>query len=351
MMKVDKIYDFVYLTNTPSFYKLNLCNEIAKKHSLLLVLYGYDSAAVNENINNFRDRNFDFYFLHKGPLNSRCKLLSFINLCVIMGRIKYKKVLYAGWLAPEYNLYSFISSRRKNVVICESSIFDISLHGMKGWIKRRIIGRMTAALPSGIPHAEFFLRIGFKGHINITGGVGIFYKGEKRTPRLVNSQFHYIYVGRLVDAKNVTLLIDEFNRNGKPLTIVGCGTLRDTLRIKANANITFMGFVPNEQLGALYQAHDVFILPSKYEPWGLVVEEAIYWGLPVIVSDKVGSSIDMVRDLGTGCIFQSDNIDSLHYCIKEIERDYQIYKAAVDVVDFAKRDRDQVNAYIKLLDE
>ena len=43
-------YDFVYLTNTPSFYKLNLCNEIAKTHSLLLILYGYGSEAVNKEL-------------------------------------------------------------------------------------------------------------------------------------------------------------------------------------------------------------------------------------------------------------------------------------------------------------
>lgn len=44
---MKKMYDFVYLTNTPSFYKLNLCNEIARTNSLLLVLYGYGSEAVN----------------------------------------------------------------------------------------------------------------------------------------------------------------------------------------------------------------------------------------------------------------------------------------------------------------
>ena len=40
-------YDIVYLTNTPSFYKINLCNEVAKQKSLLLVFYGYGDEAVN----------------------------------------------------------------------------------------------------------------------------------------------------------------------------------------------------------------------------------------------------------------------------------------------------------------
>ena len=44
---MNKQYDFIYLTNTPSFYKARLCEELAKKHSVLLVLYGYGAEAVN----------------------------------------------------------------------------------------------------------------------------------------------------------------------------------------------------------------------------------------------------------------------------------------------------------------
>lgn len=44
---MNKQYDFIYLTNTPSFYKVRLCEELAKKHSVLLVLYGYGAEAVN----------------------------------------------------------------------------------------------------------------------------------------------------------------------------------------------------------------------------------------------------------------------------------------------------------------
>lgn len=341
-------YDFVYLTNTPSFYKLNLCNEIAKKHSLLLVFYGYGSEAVNIEMDSVKRWNFDFYFIHNGDSNSRNKFITFINLCRLMKKIDCKKNLYAGWLSPEYNIFSFFSPKKKNVVVCESSVLDISLVGIKGWIKRRIIGRMSAALPSGHPHADFFKIIGFKGKINITGSVGIFDMG-KRIPRLVNKGLRYIYVGRLIDVKNVRLLIEEFNRNNKPLSIVGTGELENELRACAKGNITFMGFIANEKLGKVYQAHDVFILPSKYEPWGLVVEEAIYWGIPVIVSDKVGSSIDIVKNLGTGCIFHSDDINSLHQSIERIEKNYTKYKIAVDNVNFEDRKHQQIEAYWNLL--
>ena len=342
-------YDFVYLTNTPSFYKLNLCNEIAKTHSLLLILYGYGSEAVNKELKASGNYKFDYHFLNEGDSNRRKIWKTFRNLLHLMKHIRCRQVIYAGWLAPEYNLYSFLSPRKKNVMVCESSLLDVSFAGIAGIVKKAIINRMSAVLPSGKPHDELFLSIGFKGKRNITGSVGIFNK-LSRKKKDVHQPLRYLYVGRLVDVKNIALLVEEFNTNGKPLTIVGSGPLEKDLKHKAKNNIYFTGFIDNEKLGEIYQAHDVFVLPSYYEPWGLVVEEAVYWGLPVIVSDKVGSSIDIVKDLDTGLIFQSRNRESLHTAINKMEKSFGKFYGKVMKVDWALRDKKQIEAYTSLLD-
>ena len=177
-----KKYDFVYLTNTPSFYKINLCNEIAKRHSLLLVLYGYGAEAVNYQLGEHTNYRFDFQFLHQGDAAKRNKAITFFKLVKLILGIKYQKLLYAGWFVPEYNLLSFFTSRKKNCVICESSILDSSVSGITGFIKRTIINRMSVALPSGELHKEIFKQVNFKGTMVATGGVGIFNK-QKRIQR------------------------------------------------------------------------------------------------------------------------------------------------------------------------
>lgn len=106
-------YDFVYLTNTPSFYKINLCNEIAKTNSVLLVFYGYGAEAVNIVLNIDRDNLFDYAFLNNGNSATRNKIIVFFKLLKLMCGLNCKKVLYSGWIAPEYNLYSFLSPRKK----------------------------------------------------------------------------------------------------------------------------------------------------------------------------------------------------------------------------------------------
>lgn len=344
-----KSYDLVYLTNTPSFYKLNLCEAIAKTGvKILLVFYGYGEEAVNTELDGTRTWTFDFEFINEGDSNKRNKIITFFKLLRLMKGIKCKKILFAGWLAPEYNLYSYFSSTKKNVVVCESSIFDVSFSGIKGIIKRSIIERMSEALPSGEPHKALFDSIGFKGISHITGSVGIFNKDGNRKSN-VNAPLRYIFVGRLIDVKGIELLIDVFNNNGLHLTIVGDGVLKEKLKKKSKANITFLGFVPNEKTGDIYCSHDVFILPSKYEPWGLVVEEALYRGLPVIVSDAVGSSIDMVKNLNTGEIFKSGDELSLQSAIDKVSLNYKEYQKFVDMINWEDREKRQVEAYTQLL--
>lgn len=347
---MKKEYDIIYLTNTPSFYKINLCNEIAGCASVLLVFYGYGSEAVNKMLKSEDTYKFDYVFLFEGDASNRNRLKVFMKLCRLMLHIRCKKILYSGWLAPEYNLLAFFTPKKKNCLICESSVLESDFSGEKGRLKKWIIGRMAEALPSGELQKMIFDEIGYTGKIVMTGGVGIFNKIEKSELQGEDRKNKkYLYVGRLIPCKNLNFLIDEFNKNGRWLTIVGKGELEQQLKAKAKENIHFVGFVENEKLGTVYQDHDVFILPSRSEVWGLVVEEAIYWGLPVVVSDRVGAYRDMVEKPKTGLVFELDNQDSFNNALKEIENNYSFYKKNADRFDFGKRDECQVNAYLQLI--
>lgn len=90
-------YDLVYLTNTPSFYKLNLCNEICRSGKrMLLVLYGYGAEAVNTSLTDNEDWLFDFKFINDGDSSKRNKLKTFVKLAKLLSSIKYTKLIYAG---------------------------------------------------------------------------------------------------------------------------------------------------------------------------------------------------------------------------------------------------------------
>lgn len=341
------IYDIVFLTGTPSFYKTNLFNCIANERKVFVVYCGFYEGAENSSENELDKSKFDYKFLHKGDIDKRNKTKCFFKLISTLKKIKYKKIIREGWYIPEYILLSFFTPKRKNCILCESTIYESNITGLRGFVKRAIINRCSRALPSGVAHKAIFEAMGFKGDIYVTGGVGIFHKPERVVEKDKNStEKRYLYIGRLIECKNLKFLIERFNENGKSLTIVGKGELEQELKALAKDNITFKGFVENDKLPEVYKAHDVFILPSRTETWGLVVEEAIYWGLPVITSDRVGCSNEMVITPNTGVTFELDNIESFNDAINKIESNYKQYRDNALAFDFEERDKKQILCFL-----
>ncbi|SCG60878.1 glycosyltransferase family 4 protein [Micromonospora halophytica] len=108
-----------------------------------------------------------------------------------------------------------------------------------------------------------------------------------------------LYVGRLVANKGLDTLIEAFRAFEDPsarLLVVGKGPLRPAVdeAARRDPRIVAVGPLTQDELGSAYAAADLFVLPSHYEPWGLVVAEAQANGLRVAVSDVVGCHCDRV---------------------------------------------------------
>ena len=76
-------------------------------------------------------------------------------------------------------------------------------------------------------------------------------------------------------------------------------------------HVYFMGFQNQTELPQFYAIADVFVLPSSFDPWGLVVNEAMCCGCPVIASDHVGAARDLVAPVAPDFVFRCGDMDSL----------------------------------------
>lgn len=339
-------FDIVFFTNQPAFYKINLYNEISKKKKVLVMFLGIiESDRTKDFITG--NMNFEYLFINEIECEKRNKLKSCFKLIKILKSIKYDLIITMGWSCIKDFIIAFISPKKKNATVCESSIYESRLDNWKKYLKKLICNRISYTFVSGIPQKEIYERLGFKEKIIITGGVGLFNKNKRELKKVEKDKkkFKYLCVARLIPVKNLEFLINAFNKNGKSLTIAGQGILEEKLRKIAKENIKFTGHIPNKEIGRLYQEHDIFILSSKVEPWGLVVEEALYNGLPVIVSNKVGSNIDMVKNYNSGETFQFDSENDLNEKIKVLEENYSYYKLNVEKIDFEEKDKEQVKSY------
>lgn len=131
-------------------------------------------------------------------------------------------------------------------------------------------------------------------------------------------KLHVLYVGRLVAAKGVgdliaaVRLLDGMGLSEWTLTIAGDGPQAEALKSGSDgeARIEFLGAVPYRELATVYRSADVLVLPSRREPWGLVVNEALGFGLRVIASDRVGCAVDLI-DVTNGAVYEAGDIQSL----------------------------------------
>lgn len=144
--------------------------------------------------------------------------------------------------------------------------------------------------------------------------------------------FVFLYVGRIVDCKNIGVMLEAFVRafgdnKDVQMHIVGGGDMLEEYKKQyaKQENIQFFGKRFGKELVECYHKAHVFVLPSSYEPWGLVVNEAMAAGLPVIVSDKVGAGYDLVEICHSGFVFRYDDTIALSEQMKKIVSDKNLY--------------------------
>lgn len=139
---------------------------------------------------------------------------------------------------------------------------------------------------------------------------------------------YFLFAGRLVREKGVFELLSAYSRlDGEMrqeigLVFAGDGPCRTELERQASSIspglIKFVGFAQREQLAAYYALAEALILPTYSDTWGLVVNEAMACGLPVIVSRLAGSVLDLVTEDWNGKMIQPRDVESLRSALQSV---------------------------------
>ena len=133
-------------------------------------------------------------------------------------------------------------------------------------------------------------------------------------PPATGEEFRYLFVGRLIERKGIEVLLEAFRQvRGGELRIVGHGPLRGLVESAAaqDPRIRVLGYRDGAALTDAFREAHLLILPSLYEPWGLVVNEALAHGLAVIVTDQVGAADDLIDSGTNGYVVRAGSADAL----------------------------------------
>jgi glycosyltransferase involved in cell wall biosynthesis len=207
---------------------------------------------------------------------------------------------------------------------------------MRDWMLRRLYNRCAGLLSIGTRSREHYIRLGvpdsklFESRYCIdpapfrtTEEDRIFLRNRMRTEmEIVSNRILILFSGKIVTRKGVDLLLPAIRqlpheiRSRIVLTFLGDGELRERLVAEAatdpSVEVRFLGFRNQTKLSECYHAADMLVLPSREcETWGLVVNDALHHGVPVIASDAVGCVPDLITPGSTGEVFASGNASDL----------------------------------------
>jgi glycosyltransferase involved in cell wall biosynthesis len=236
------------------------------------------------------------------------------------------------------------------VVMSESTVWDEPRMAWKEAVKRRMVALSSAALVGGKPHKDYMVKLGmpaervFLGYDAVDNGYFSAKAEEVRSAKCeVRSKFglpenYFLASARFIEKKNLARLIEAYglyrkkaqklkteilkagdgNRKSEiwDLVLLGDGALRESLcalrsALGLDACVHLPGFKQYPDLPAYYGLAKAFIHASTKEPWGLVVNEAMASGLPVLVSNRCGCAADLVQEGVNGFTFDPYNIGQL----------------------------------------
>ena len=276
------------------------------------------------------------------------------RIWAVLDRERPAVVAVPGWTDPAALaaiLWATRPGARRTpvVMMSESTVLDAPRAWWKEWIKRRIVAQCGAGLAGGTRQMEYLGRLGMPVDHIFTGygvvdnehfafGAAAARRDAKATrARLGLPERYFLACNRFVPKKNLSTLLEAYtayvrevkaNFEAPPwdLVLIGDGPLREALQEQASAlgvgpHVHFPGFQQYDVLPAYYGLAGAFVHVSTSEQWGLVVNEAMSSGLPVMVSDPCGCVPDLVVEGCNGFVVQSHDVPNITECLGRLAGD------------------------------
>ncbi|MFL5329781.1 MAG: glycosyltransferase family 4 protein [Gemmataceae bacterium] len=224
----------------------------------------------------------------------------------------------------------------------DSNIKGDTASGIRRWVKHiflpSIIRRCNGILACGILGREYFQKYGASpNRIWYVPYEPDYDLIASATPEQIDATYrqfdlprnrrYIIYCGRLIFVKRVDLLTKAFadiarERPDWDLIVVGDGPLRaeleNSIPRELRSRCHWLGFLDDQAtIARLQRGARVAVLPSDYEPWGVVVGESVAAGLATIVSDVVGTGAELVQDGVNGRVFQHGDQAALTAALRD----------------------------------
>ena len=337
-----------YITNSPAPYRTQQMNCFQGLEGINLTIYYSDKRGA-------RDWNFDQESKAREVYLKQYYLFKYqdFNFSLNTGLIKIIKendlIIIGGYEQFSYFVLSILCRIYKKEYIL---LFDgiqpqkigAKTNFLKHFIIRTIVKKAKSIFANGTVSKLYFQKNYcydankiYNQYLTVDiHKIDHIYQDRQHIRQLMKEKYNIsddkhvlLCVGRLIDLKNVGLIFDAVkliqNNEQYTIMIVGDGPERLKLEEKAKSygiNVIFTGNIPNPtEVFKYYMVSDLFVFPTTHEAWGLVVNEAMAAGLPVLCSKGAGASMDLIKENENGFTFDYNNPEELSNQLKMMFED------------------------------
>lgn len=238
-----------------------------------------------------------------------------------VARFRPDVMLVLGWRAP---MCVAVAESRRLAAVPKIFAFDmpfvLSLRKLIAPIVLwRYLRRFQAAFVTGKRAVSYARYLGFRPSQIETGLFGMdaapFVADRLARPEAERYPHRFLYVGRYACEKRLDVLVEAYakyrSRVADPWGLTCAGMGPEKARLARQPGITDLGFVQPGELPGLYAKHGCFVIASDYDPWPMVIAEALASGMPVVCTDACGSHVELVQPEVNGKVARTGDAESL----------------------------------------
>ena len=363
----------LFFTNIPSPYRVDFFNELGKYCELTVLYERRDADDRDKNWCNNEENNLNFK-----PIYLKGKKIG-ADTASCVESLKYWRdksfdIRIIGDYATPTGILSAVYMRIFRIsygIECDGGYIKQNERKFLKWIKKFLISKCQFVFSPGITTNEYLKHYGVDAKkIWFYPFSSLKLEDIKSANSMAKEKIKYrkklkilekkviLSVGQMIYRKGFDVLIEsgKYLKKDIGIYIVGGNPKEEYLKLveKNNLiNIQFLNFMNKEELAEYYAAADIFVLPTREDIWGLVIEEAMSFGLPIITTDKCVAGVELLRE-GGGIIIPTDSekqlteainmlLDNEEYCRKcekhnlEIIKNYTIEQMARKHIELLRK--------------
>lgn len=324
----------LWLTNIPSPYRVEFFNELGKECELTVLFEKKSASDRDDSWKNFEVSNFKAVFLNGlqyGIAEAFCP-----SVIGYLKKKKYDKIVVTNYANLTGILAVAIMRLKKIPYIIESDgAFAGSGKGLKELVKRWLLKKASLCFSTADIHDDYYVKYGVTRDRIVRYPFTSLRKSDILQSPVSNEQKAIlkkelgivepkivVSVGQFIPRKGFDILINAMAKVSDSIGcyIVGGVPTEEYIRQISDLglkNVHFVGFKSKNELAKYYQAADLFVLPTREDIWGLVINEAMANGLPVITTDRCIAGLALVTSPDVGKIVPVGNVEFLAETIEK----------------------------------